>query len=346
MALYTGLVYDPTTHSGEALDVTAASSTSPFAPQWELVLAFKRGTIAWEEYTRRYVKQMRALWTKHPEHFRDVIARAIAGDVTLLCFCRGQTCHRYLLAGILQKIARHEGQPLVVATPLPAYATGTPSTPGALCTREGIANLAADLAAGRVRREDLDPALLNKLRHHLAAPPAIRFHSRTPAWASLSNFYAQPFVYRVTRVKGAEWAYQAMKACVPGEARRVLDAPTPGEAKRIGGQITCRAGWDAIKERVMRGVLRAKFADAGLRQQLLATGDAILVHEAPWDAYWGSGRDGTGQNVLGRLLMALRQELAQDGSQDAAQDATGGTGLDGATGATAPRPPASASSAS
>jgi hypothetical protein len=46
---------------------------------------------------------------------------------------------------------------------------------------------------------------------------------------------------------------------------------------------------------------------------LLATGDAAIVERSSKDRYWGAveSADGTleGQNVLGRLLMELRDEL-------------------------------------
>ena len=60
----------------------------------------------------------------------------------------------------------------------------------------------------------------------------------------------------------------------------------------------------------MRKVVRAKFAQhEDLRQVLLATGDATLVEHTEKDRYWGDGGDGSGRNMLGRILMEVRQEL-------------------------------------
>jgi N-glycosidase YbiA len=60
----------------------------------------------------------------------------------------------------------------------------------------------------------------------------------------------------------------------------------------------------------MREALRSKFrAHAELRAELLATGDEKLVENAPGDYYWGCGADGSGKNMLGRILMELRAEL-------------------------------------
>jgi ribA/ribD-fused uncharacterized protein len=50
-----------------------------------------------------------------------------------------------------------------------------------------------------------------------------------------------------------------------------------------------------------------------LRALLLATGAEDLAEAAPTDYYWGIGRDGSGQNRLGLLLMRLRAELGGAG---------------------------------
>ena len=38
-------------------------------------------------------------------------------------------------------------------------------------------------------------------------------------------------------------------------------------------------------------------------------GGALLVENAPGDAYWGVGKDGNGKNRLGVLLMEVREWL-------------------------------------
>jgi ribA/ribD-fused uncharacterized protein len=46
-----------------------------------------------------------------------------------------------------------------------------------------------------------------------------------------------------------------------------------------------------------------------IREVLLSTGDEELVENAPSDYYWGCGKDGSGLNRLGQILMAVRAEL-------------------------------------
>lgn len=59
----------------------------------------------------------------------------------------------------------------------------------------------------------------------------------------------------------------------------------------------------------MREALRHKFSLPELRALLLSTGKRTLIEDSPYDNFWGCGRLGKGQNMLGSLLMALRTEL-------------------------------------
>lgn len=58
--------------------------------------------------------------------------------------------------------------------------------------------------------------------------------------------------------------------------------------------------------------IRRKFELYGdLRELLLGTGDEELAEAAPTGFYWGIGRDGSGKNKLGLLLMRIRAELRE-----------------------------------
>jgi ribA/ribD-fused uncharacterized protein len=60
----------------------------------------------------------------------------------------------------------------------------------------------------------------------------------------------------------------------------------------------------------MRTAIRAKFSQHGeLRSLLLSTGSATLVEHTSNDSHWGDGGDGSGQNMLGRLLMEERARI-------------------------------------
>jgi predicted NAD-dependent protein-ADP-ribosyltransferase YbiA (DUF1768 family) len=49
-----------------------------------------------------------------------------------------------------------------------------------------------------------------------------------------------------------------------------------------------------------------------LRALLLHTGDIHLAQIKPNDGFWGLGRDGSGKNMLGILLMEIRDELSSE----------------------------------
>ncbi len=46
-----------------------------------------------------------------------------------------------------------------------------------------------------------------------------------------------------------------------------------------------------------------------VRDVLLSTGDSLLVEHTPRDSYWGDGGDGSGKNMLGKILMEVRRKL-------------------------------------
>jgi ribA/ribD-fused uncharacterized protein len=61
----------------------------------------------------------------------------------------------------------------------------------------------------------------------------------------------------------------------------------------------------------MRKALRLKFdSHPKLREILVGTGDEDIIEDAKNDNYWGCGKDGSGKNMLGNLLMELRSTYA------------------------------------
>lgn len=134
----------------------------------------------------------------------------------------------------------------------------------------------------------------------------------------LSNFYPVevPIVDEyegVTFIYGTvEHAYQAMKTLSLQHRREIMMAETPGAAKRIGQRAPLRRDWDNIKYDVMLELTRAKYYHSpGLKQRLIATGDAELYEVNNWgDRYWGCDEFLEGQNRLGEILMQVREEVS------------------------------------
>jgi N-glycosidase YbiA len=146
-------------------------------------------------------------------------------------------------------------------------------------------------------------------------PKVIQFYGRHTPYYEFSNFYPC-----YVQVDGLEWPsseayYQAEKFSLPHGAElreKIRKARNATTAKQLAYTLPCDPNWDTRKVAVMRKVLRCKFTQhPRLRELLLGTGNSTLVEHTKNDSFWGDGgREGNGQNMLGRLLMELRTELS------------------------------------
>jgi ribA/ribD-fused uncharacterized protein len=110
----------------------------------------------------------------------------------------------------------------------------------------------------------------------------------------------------------AEHYFQAQKFAGTPHMEEVRLAPSPKEAAMRGRDRDrpLRADWEQVKDDVMRRAVLRKFeTHAALRHLLLATGEEEIVENNRLDPYWGCGQDGSGKNMLGRILMEVRTIL-------------------------------------
>lgn len=127
--------------------------------------------------------------------------------------------------------------------------------------------------------------------------------------AFLSNFYPVEIVYKGIVFPTLEHAYQAAKSDHPLVRESFLQCKTPGEAKRMGRQVSMRLDWMFVRVNVMRNLLEQKFSHPALHKMLQETGDAELIEGNWWgDTFWGVCR-GEGKNMLGKLLMEIRDGI-------------------------------------
>lgn len=129
------------------------------------------------------------------------------------------------------------------------------------------------------------------------------YHFRGTFWF-LSNFWPLPDGTTV------EHRYQAAKCVDRDEAAAIMRAASPAAAKRLGRQVRIRSDWNSVRVNVMRELLRQKFRlGTPLAEALLVTRVSRLQEGNDWgDVFWGVC-NGRGQNVLGKLLMRVREEL-------------------------------------
>lgn len=77
-------------------DITAKSGNKLFAPDWDNLMAYKRGEMNNEEYSRRYYEKVVPTMRTHTEEW-DKLAES--KTFAFACYCKaGEFCHRYLFA--------------------------------------------------------------------------------------------------------------------------------------------------------------------------------------------------------------------------------------------------------
>ncbi len=140
----------------------------------------------------------------------------------------------------------------------------------------------------------------------------ILFYSVADPFGEFSNFAAFPL-----RLDGKSWPtsehyFQSQKFEDASYREAIRKASSPMLAARLGRdrKHKLRKDWESAKDGVMRKAVRAKFEQHPALAELLAsTGEAELVEHTENDAYWGDGGDGKGRNMLGRILMEVREIL-------------------------------------
>lgn len=139
---------------------------------------------------------------------------------------------------------------------------------------------------------------------------AIKFYRIKEPHGYMSNFYRARIFLDGKWWETTEHYYQAMKTNNPQEQEAVRQAKTPKEARELGQKVSYDNNFDNIRYEVMKKCVLAKFTQHhDLMTYLLATNDEELIEDSPVDYFWGCGKDGSGKNMLGKLLMEIRGEL-------------------------------------
>ncbi len=141
---------------------------------------------------------------------------------------------------------------------------------------------------------------------------AICFFSQSETHREFSNFAPFGIDLDEARWPSVEHYYQAQKFADPQLRKAIRKAAKPVIAKNLAdkNKAAIRPDWDAVKDAVMYRAVKRKFElHPQLRALLLATGEEDIVESAPTDYYWGVGREGTGQNRLGKIIERIRAEL-------------------------------------
>ena len=132
--------------------------------------------------------------------------------------------------------------------------------------------------------------------------------------------YLSPFSAHPVKIEGevfptVEHAYQASKIKAGPERTAIENAPSPLDAWREGQKHKNNSKLQIPnfnKEAVMEKLFRAKMEqhpDIAIILRESENRELFKVYDT--DYYWGTGKDSSGENRMGKLWMKLRAELFQ-----------------------------------
>lgn len=154
------------------------------------------------------------------------------------------------------------------------------------------------------------PRFFRNLKNSLETD-TIYFYSVDTPEGFLSNFYMASFVDDVGRTwKSSEHYYQAHKFKDQKLFDLIQSQPTPKSCYKTAWKYEkdFRDDWIEVKDKFMWEALQFKFAIPALKKKLIDTYPKKLVEHALKDSWYGCGVDGSGKNILGKMLMLLRDD--------------------------------------
>lgn len=150
----------------------------------------------------------------------------------------------------------------------------------------------------------------------------ITFRKTAEKFGGLSNM-APGYQLNVNgiRILTSEALYQACRFPHLPEVQRLIIAersPMTAKMKSKPYRDNSRSDWDIVRTKVMRWSLRVKLIQNWdkFSKLLLETGELPIVEDSRKDDFWGAKPEDeetlTGANVLGRLLMQLREQVKSE----------------------------------
>lgn len=148
--------------------------------------------------------------------------------------------------------------------------------------------------------------------------PVYFYDTKENPYGCFTNFSPHGFELDGDWWRTSEHYFQAQKFPGTPHAEEIQKLPTPREAFDRAHQLNhlVRPDWLQVRDSVMRKAVERKFEfNPDIRAVLLSTGDALLVENSPVDSYWGCGAGGKGKNMLGKILMEVREKLRNSNQQ-------------------------------
>lgn len=152
---------------------------------------------------------------------------------------------------------------------------------------------------------------------------------------ALSNHCAAEFKQGHVLYRSSEQYYMHQRAIFFGQedaAQEIMKSGSARDAQKIGKNLPQmswsdeRERWHEVRIKHMAEALLLKFnRNSACRHALLSTQTLFLVEASPSDRFWGAGADMEqlerghpiqGQNMLGTLLVTLRDGIREDWYKD------------------------------
>lgn len=144
---------------------------------------------------------------------------------------------------------------------------------------------------------------------------SIGFYNVNEEYGCFSNFSKHGFELDGKFWPTSEHYFQAQKFVGSNFEEEVRLAKTPMEAAKMGRDRNkpLRQDWEQVKDELMKKAVLLKFrTHEDIRNILISTGNEEIVEQTSDDYYWGCGTNGTGKNMLGKILMEVRTILGDN----------------------------------
>ncbi len=144
---------------------------------------------------------------------------------------------------------------------------------------------------------------------------AIKFYKVNDIFGCFSNFSKHSFVLEDKEWATSEIYFQAKKFEGSEHEEIIRSMKNSLKAAQYGRRrdLPLREDWDQVKDDIMRKAVYAKFSqNEDIRNVLISTGKEELIEETTTDYYWGCGAENMGKNMLGIILMEVREKLRRE----------------------------------
>ena len=143
----------------------------------------------------------------------------------------------------------------------------------------------------------------------------IEFYKEFGELGYLANYSNHGFTKNGIFYKTVEHYYQSEKFNDPEIKNKIINADTPKEASNIGRDRSLKRidDFKSIKNQVMFDGILEKFRQhRDIAYKLIETRNKLIAEATIDEYYWGIGKDKSGKNVIGDILVGVRKRIKEE----------------------------------